>query len=398
MIRRQPEFIKHNGVKHVICRVRRFQYVAKPEEIFRQRLLNHLIDDLGYPKENIRVEEAMSHFKKRARGRADIIIFDAPCKSKNSNPLIVIECKDPENQYLDIRQHDIIKQVERYAKVLKPTFQIVTNEHQVYGKNVKTGKEFNYIPSLKSLIKDKIKYQKPKPYKWERLSNKKWSSNRLNSQLVKNNYLYPDTDIKFIQHISRFLDLFLDTHSSFEKTTLSDKPYEELLKAILNMDRDHRTPLETDKSIMQRTGIQQYHYKKWLRQIYDDLMELLDSEGNPQFEIKQVEHHIHWASDEYYFYLVTTLPETPRIGSRFDTDIFHSISGTYIYHVKDVAYRLEDEKLVISVELTKRFYNSYAKFADEKEEIEAWNRGYGYWREWRERKREEESQRKIERT
>jgi hypothetical protein len=53
-----------------------------------------------------------------------------------------------------------------------------------------------------------------------------------------------------------------------------------------------------------------------------------------------------------------------------------------------VAYRLEDEKLVISVELTKRFYNSYAKFSEEKEEFEAWNKGYGYWREWREMKRD----------
>ena len=48
---------------------------------------------MGVPLNRMRVEEAMAHVKRGARGRADIVVYRDDEKTK---PLMVIECKAPE--------------------------------------------------------------------------------------------------------------------------------------------------------------------------------------------------------------------------------------------------------------------------------------------------------------
>jgi len=53
---KEAKIIKTKNGDRLICRIRKSQLVIKPEERFRQRLLNYLIDTLGYDEENIGVE------------------------------------------------------------------------------------------------------------------------------------------------------------------------------------------------------------------------------------------------------------------------------------------------------------------------------------------------------
>lgn len=167
------------------------------------------------------------------------------------------------------------------------------------------------------------------------------------------------------------------------------KPYEELLKAILAIDRDYRTPLITDKRIMEEHHVKPHLYRKWLTQIYLDLLELMSDYENPQFEVNKIEHNLYWSERGKNFFLATTLPETPRIGSMLDIRFFHLISGRDFYYVDDVTYTLLDGKMIVDISLRSEFYNGYSKFAEEKEEHEEYQKGFWHWMRWREKKREE---------
>ena len=53
-----------------------------PEETVRQKNIMFLITELGVPCNRLRIEEAMSHVKQRARGRSDIVVYRDDEKKK----------------------------------------------------------------------------------------------------------------------------------------------------------------------------------------------------------------------------------------------------------------------------------------------------------------------------
>jgi len=72
--------------------VRDLFVVKTKEEVVRQRLLYRMIHSLGYPKELLGVEVALSLFSlnKVPRRRLDIVCFKT---KKDLEPLLIIECK-----------------------------------------------------------------------------------------------------------------------------------------------------------------------------------------------------------------------------------------------------------------------------------------------------------------
>lgn len=105
------------------------------------------------------------------------------------------------------------------------------------------------------------------------------------------------------------------------------KPYESLLLAILVIKRVGNERLPTDKAMIQELGIKPHFYRKWLNQIYNDLLELLGDEHKPQLVISEVEHHFSWHHRDKGFYLVTHLPVTPNVG---DASLQHGTLGWFI--------------------------------------------------------------------
>ena len=160
------------------------------------------------------------------------------------------------------------------------------------------------------------------------------------------------------------------------------KPYEKLLCAIITLDPNTSGRFPTDKKLMKDLGIKQYYYRKWLDQIYTDLIEMLKDEENPKLEVAKLEHHISWYRGDRDFLFVTTLPETPRIGSSFEVDFFRPISGHYHYYVESVSYELLDGKMIVHFKLRIEFFSNYIKFKEEQEEYEAQEMGFRYYLEW----------------
>jgi hypothetical protein len=152
---KEAKVISTDKGARLICRIRKSKLIVGREERFRQRLLNYLIDDLGYDEENINVEEPMTHHKKGESGRADIVVFDKPHSEKGAKPLMVIECKDPDNVNHAIEEYSIEQQVLKYTSILNPTFQFITNDYFTLGKDLRNENLIeDYIPSLEQIIKN----------------------------------------------------------------------------------------------------------------------------------------------------------------------------------------------------------------------------------------------------
>ncbi|MCA9576306.1 MAG: type I restriction enzyme HsdR N-terminal domain-containing protein [Myxococcales bacterium] len=71
----------------------------------------HLKRDLGVPDWAVTLEHCMTHFKRDARGRADIVVW-----SPEDEPLFVVECKAPGVALTD----DVLDQALRYHDLVEP--------------------------------------------------------------------------------------------------------------------------------------------------------------------------------------------------------------------------------------------------------------------------------------
>lgn len=134
--------------------VRKYFVPKTPEEEVRQKTIEFLDTHLGVPLNRLRVEEAMAHVKKGARGRADIVVYRDDEKNK---PLMVIECKAPE---VDISCDEVREQAERYRDILSADYIMLVNGCKLVIYKYQNGKNFELveISSYKELLKSKVSF------------------------------------------------------------------------------------------------------------------------------------------------------------------------------------------------------------------------------------------------
>ena len=134
--------------------VRKYFVPKTPEEEVRQKTIEFLDTHLGVPLNRLRVEEAMAHVKKGARGRADIVVYRDDEKNK---PLMVIECKAPE---ADISCDEVREQAERYRDILSADYIMLVNGCKLVIYKYQNGKNFELveISSYKELLKSKVSF------------------------------------------------------------------------------------------------------------------------------------------------------------------------------------------------------------------------------------------------
>jgi len=120
-----PKVYIRNGKECFLCQVRKKLVQVTEEEKVRQALIKKLIKELNYPEELFEVEVPLAHFKKGIKGRADIVVFKEPShQSKNSEALLLIECKEPKEI---IDYYFVENQIERYNKIFNSDIKIITN-------------------------------------------------------------------------------------------------------------------------------------------------------------------------------------------------------------------------------------------------------------------------------
>lgn len=115
-----PDFetltICENGTTKIFDPLR-MKYVAlTPEEWVRQHFINHLITNLGYPKQVMANERGI--ILNGTRRRFDTVVFD-----RFGKPAMIIEYKSPSVEIT----RQVFDQIMRYNIVLRARFLIVSN-------------------------------------------------------------------------------------------------------------------------------------------------------------------------------------------------------------------------------------------------------------------------------
>ena len=155
---------------------RQILILETPEELIRQKVLLYLQDKMLVPLDKIEVEIPMSHFKDRAQGRADIIVYGKD-EEDILRPILVIECKAPHIPLTD----DVFQQVARYNMVLNADTLMITNglstEFWSWDYENEHYRELSAVPSYNDLVNKQnlIFDNSPKTY-WSRPSFRSLSS------------------------------------------------------------------------------------------------------------------------------------------------------------------------------------------------------------------------------
>ena len=106
-----PAVYRRGGRRVLWDECRQLLVPSTPEEVIRQKFVMHLKRDLGVPDWAVTLEHCMTHFKRDARGRADIVVW-----SPEDEPLFVVECKAPGVALTD----DVLDQALRYHDLVEP--------------------------------------------------------------------------------------------------------------------------------------------------------------------------------------------------------------------------------------------------------------------------------------
>lgn len=144
----------------ILCLIRKEQVAALPEEIIRQQLLSHMIDQKGFPASLIAVEQSLKqlphlthaerlHVPKR---RADIICYAKKPQSGGLHPLLIVECKSIK------LSSDIMNQIAGYNHFVRSHFISIVNHAEIrtgwYDPNKKDYIFVNFLPSYSELLKN----------------------------------------------------------------------------------------------------------------------------------------------------------------------------------------------------------------------------------------------------
>lgn len=141
------------------CPFRKESVLAQPEEIVRQKLLVLMTEQLGYPRECLVIEKALSKLphlqnynKPLPRRRVDILCYSRQSASEvfALKPLLLIECKaiplDP----------GAFQQASGYNYYIGAPFIAIANESQIFHgwRDLSTGKfcYSDFLPFYKDLI------------------------------------------------------------------------------------------------------------------------------------------------------------------------------------------------------------------------------------------------------
>lgn len=135
------------------CPIRKTEVSSLPEEQVRDRLINHMIQNLGFPPSGLVIEKGLSQMPhldldgvKIPKRRADIVCFAKGIHPiSDLFPLLLIECKAVKITA------NMVNQVAGYNHFLKAYFIALVNQDEIRTGwfNEEEGK-YTFIPYLPS--------------------------------------------------------------------------------------------------------------------------------------------------------------------------------------------------------------------------------------------------------
>lgn len=141
------------------CLIRKKWVADLPEEQIRQRLIAHMISNLGYPHSQLAVEQplhqmphlALQNKQKMPRRRIDLLCFSKEIHPEHAfYPLLIVECKAVP------LSSKVLNQVIGYNHYIQARFIAVVNESEIrtgwYDFQQKSYIFINTLPAYPDLL------------------------------------------------------------------------------------------------------------------------------------------------------------------------------------------------------------------------------------------------------
>lgn len=193
-----------------------------PEETVRQKLLVYLQKEINIPAQAILVEEALSHWGVKQRGRIDILV----CGYDENNmliPVLVIECKAPHVYLSD----DVYMQAVKYAEGIGAPFTAITNGYDLlmYRWNEETSldEEVKAFPDYESLCAGFAETSAEMGEPYPRVDFALLNSEQMWRDTVADGIIGEDTPRDIVPFALNLVDCFLDELNPC--TGLPDAPF-----------------------------------------------------------------------------------------------------------------------------------------------------------------------------
>ena len=147
------------------------------------------------------------------------------------------------------------------------------------------------------------------------------------------------------------------------------KPYASLLRYILeqNFSTIGILKIPTLKAISRESGIQYDKVRKYLNEIYQDL--LFDPDAYPVFNFSKIHYEFvieGWTKDKSITALVDKLPVVPRVGDNITLPFFTAYLQSSFFHVEKVEHEFDEDEQVVVIYLKVGNYNQYWHFRKDK--------------------------------
>ncbi|MDH4619954.1 type I restriction enzyme HsdR N-terminal domain-containing protein [Brevibacillus sp. AY1] len=159
-----PDIYKRNSQGCFLDPLRKKLIQITPEEIVRQSFIQFINIELGVPLDAIEVEVPMTYFKRGAKGRADIIVYD----NQRDIPILIIECKAKGVPLID----EVYDQVMDYDDIVLAGNIVVTNgtELEFLGWNNEEKSYYSLLqlPTYKDLLENNLVVDTSPMESWKR--------------------------------------------------------------------------------------------------------------------------------------------------------------------------------------------------------------------------------------
>ncbi len=127
-----------NGQSHLWDQIRRKWVRSSPEELVRQLLIVHFIEDMGYSPRLMQVEKKL--LVNGMNRRFDMLVYQS-----NMQPFLLVECKSAS---YDLTQA-AFDQIARYNLTLQVPYLLVTNGRQHFCCQMDYENEtYTYVPKI----------------------------------------------------------------------------------------------------------------------------------------------------------------------------------------------------------------------------------------------------------
>ena len=133
--------------------IRKAWFVATPEELVRQKLIQKMLYELSYPRELIGVEKLLSDLslKPAPKRRVDVVCFAKGMQGRRAlAPLLLIECKEEQKA-----ETKALEQVKGYNRYVQAPFLAVAHpegEKVLFLSGKQSFQELGCLPSYFNLL------------------------------------------------------------------------------------------------------------------------------------------------------------------------------------------------------------------------------------------------------